>query len=263
MQLYFVCLAAGEAMDTRFGHAELYIDRLFNMLTRHVSRPFQLLCVTDKLRNVDSRITQVDCSQWTELKAEMDVRGGKTTRMKLGLFNPEYIKLDEFIYLDLSLVIRANFNPLIEWMDGQDEELLIVADWRYDGYNSCVMRIRPKKLDFVYRDFCTGVKYPAKREGDQDFITGSVRAHQIAVATFPTELIQSFKDLCGAIVPLPSSPMMTMRNAVIVKFHGRPKMHEAFGGWLPRIVKVGRARYITWGKWIQPRWIRELHKSWI
>lgn len=114
MQLYFVCLAAGDAMDTRFGRADLYIDRLFKMLLRHVSQPFQLLCVTDKPRNVDLRITQVDCSQWTEIKTEMSSRGGKATRLKLGLFNPEYITLNEFIYLDLSLVIRANFQPLIE-----------------------------------------------------------------------------------------------------------------------------------------------------
>jgi len=262
MQLYFVCLAAGDAMDTRFGRADLYIDRLFRMLLRHVSQPFQLLCVTDKPRNVDLRITQVDCSQWTEIKTEMSSRGGKATRLKLGLFNPEYITLNEFIYLDLSLVIRANFQPLIEWMNGKDEDLLIVADWRYDGYNSCVMRIRPRKLNFVYRDFCAGIKYPAKREGDQDFITGSIHAHQASVATFPAELIQSFKDLCGAIVPLPMDPAEVMKDAVIVKFHGRPKMHDAFGGWLPRIVRVGRAKYFAWGKFMQPRWIRELNECW-
>lgn len=263
MSLRFVCVAVGDGAEKRFGSADLYVDRLYNMLRRYVHQPFQLFCVTDRPRSIHGDIAQIDCSRWDELRQVLQVRGGKTTRMKLGLFNPQYMPLDEFIYLDITLVIRADFAPLLQWMDARDEDLLIAAGWRYEGYNSCVMRIRPAKLDFIYRDFCSGVIYPAQREGDQDFITGSVRAHAASVATFPSELIQSFKDLCGAIATPSHPPIDAMKKAVIVKFHGKPKMHDAFGGALPRFVKVGKVRYFAWGLWLQPRWIRELNRCWI
>ena len=122
------------------------------------ARPFKLICVTDRARQLDPSIEQIDCTAWQELRA----RGGRATRLKLGLFNPAYIPYTEFVYPTFTLVIRASLGPLLEFSRSQETDLVIVNGWFYDGYNSCVMRIRPAGLRFIYEDFVSGREYPAK-----------------------------------------------------------------------------------------------------
>ncbi|MCP5233943.1 MAG: hypothetical protein H6948_18040 [Zoogloeaceae bacterium] len=248
----FVCVATGDF----YGMAETYVERMAGMLRQFAPAPFKLICVTDRARQLDPSIEQIDCTAWQELRA----RGGRATRLKLGLFNPAYIPYTEFVYLDLTLVIRASLGPLLEFSRSQETDLVIVNGWFYDGYNSCVMRIRPAGLRFIYEDFVSGREYPAKIPGDQDYITGSLRAHGVEATTFPPEQIVSFKQAIREGLGAPAAASHRIGSALIVKFHGKPKMHQIFRPWY-RFFKYG-LRYLGRGRLAYPFSIADLERCW-
>lgn len=218
--LRIVCLAFGDV----YGLADLYVTRLFHMLGRHCPRPFQLVCYTDRPRHVPAPIEQRDCAGWTELERE----GMHPTMRKLGLFNPAYVDFDEFLYLDLTMVVRKDMGSLLDFAFGRPEALVILKDWHYDGYNSSVMRIRGGALRWVYDAFVAGTRFPQRIPGDQDFLHQAIaqRSLQHRVALFPSGLVASFRQALrsrdAAFV------RRSIEAATIVKFHGDPKMHDAF-----------------------------------
>ena len=61
--LIFVCIATGSF----YGKADLYINNLLSMLERYARDEFTLICITDIERNINKKIKQINCSQWTEL----------------------------------------------------------------------------------------------------------------------------------------------------------------------------------------------------
>lgn len=219
-QVTIVCLAVGDV----YGMADLYIARLFDMLGRHCPRPFRLVCYTDRPRRVPSEIVQRDCAAWTELERE----GMRPTTRKLGLFNPAYAEFEEFLYLDLTLVVRKDMGPLLDFAFGRPEDLVILKDWHYDGYNSSVMRIRGGALRCIYDAFVAGTRFEQRIPGDQDFVHQTIarQSLQHRVALFPQGLVASFRQVRRS-----RDPDFTRRSveaATIVKFHGDPKMHAAF-----------------------------------
>jgi hypothetical protein len=206
--------------------AELYVSRLFGMLVRNCPRPFTLTCYTDRPRSLPREIVQRDCAAWTEL----DRPGMRPTTRKLGLFNPRYVEFDSFLYLDLSLVVRRDMHSLLEHAWSRPEPLVIVRHWANDGYNSSVMRIRRDHLRCIYDAFVAGEQFDQRVPGDQDFIRGVVQGRQLEseVAFFEPQHVVSFKKTVQAGRRDASLARQRIRDATIVKFHGQPKMHEAF-----------------------------------
>lgn len=217
-----VCFALGEL----YGRGDVYVRRLHRMLQRHCPQPFVLYCYTDRPRKLPPAVVQRDASAWQEL----DRGGMRPTTRKLGLFNPAYVEFDAFLYLDLSLIIRRDMEAMLSHAFSLPEDLVIVSNWHYDGYNSSVMRIRRGPLEAIYTAFCAGETYPQRIKGDQDFIHGVVHQHGLAdrVTTFPREQIVSFRLNVEASVREPAQARARLEGATIVKFHGRPKMHKAF-----------------------------------
>lgn len=222
-KLSFACLAVGPA------HAEATrnVLRLQAMLGRHCPRPFVLHCFTDQALDLPSPIVTHDCSGWSALKQP----GMRPTTRKLGFFNPDHVPIPEFWYLDQSLVIRNDMTPLLDFADTRSEALIIVEDWHHGGYNSSVMRIRPAALRAVYDAFVNGERYVQRVAGDQEFIFNAIARHGLAseVALIPRGMVCSFKAavrLCRRDVEAARAVIL---DAQIVKFHGRPKMTEAFG----------------------------------
>ena len=248
----FVCVATGDL----YRLAHVYIDRMFGMLETHMCRPFTLTCITDQKRNIAAAIDQLPCSSWSEFRRP----GAHPTLTKLGLFNPAYVPFDDFIYFDLSLVIRANLDALLAFTWAREEALVIVKDWYYDGFNSSVMRIRNEPLRFIYDEFAAGKAYLAKVPGDQDYITASMRSNGIAAACFPTAMIASFKRTIRLGMTQPALAAKKINEATIVKFHGNPKMHKVFRPTY-RFFKYG-LRYALHGQPSFPFSVQELARNW-
>jgi hypothetical protein len=223
LPLPIVCVALGDF----YGMADLYISRMLGMLERHCPVPFRMVCYSDAARRVPAAIEMRDCSHWLGLRRE----GMRPTTMKLGLFNPEWVEFPEFLYLDLSLVIRRDLQQLLDYAFHRPEDLVIVRDWGYDCYNSSVMRIRRGTFSFVYQAFVAGETFPCYLPGDQDFIHAVIRDRgaQTRVAEFPRPMIASYKKVLKAGRQNAARARHMLSEATIVKFHGAPKMHEAFG----------------------------------
>lgn len=219
-KIHFVCVATGDF----YNRGELYINNLYSMLSKHVDNEFSLTCITDKKRNLENKIIQIDCSNWDELKAP----GMRATTTKIGLFNPNYINLESFIYLDLTLVIQSNMTPLIKFMQSKEEPLIIIKDWFQDTYNSSVMRIKPHQLQIIYDDFSSGIRYNQKTKGDQEFIYNTIKKHKIEnkVSIIPEQFVSSFKFLLRKSLKDKEIANRMLKKSIIIKFHGKPKVHE-------------------------------------
>jgi hypothetical protein len=221
--LPIVCLAIGEL----YGLGDDYPTRLYRMLERHCPRPFTLYCYSDRERRLPKAVVVRDCSGWTEL----DRPAMRPTTRKLGIFNPAYVEFDEFLYLDLTLVIRRSMDAFLDQALSRPEDLLIVGNWHYDGYNSSVMRVRSGALRVVYDAFVKGAEFAQRIPGDQDFIHGVIERERLQdrVGVFPVDQVVSFRKTLRAGRKDPDFARRRIAGATIVKFHGRPKMHEAFG----------------------------------
>ena len=250
----FVCMATGEF----YGLADVYINRMLGMLRAHVHTPFQLICVTDRVRQIDPTIQQIRCDTWTELQRA----GMRATTAKIGLFNPDYLPVQDFIYLDLTLVIRQDMSPLLAFTRSSHAPLVIIKDWHYDSYNSSVMRIRSTSLRFIYDAFIQGETYPQKTKGDQDFIHAVIanRGQEAAVDCIPDGLVASFKRAVRTARSDPDRSRAMIDQAVIVKFHGSPRMHHVLNP-IRRFLKytVGNLWY---GQLGLPFSVRALQQAW-
>src|SRR5687767_13418979 len=98
--LPIVCFATGEL----YGMADLYVARLLGMLRRHCPQPFTLHCYTDRPRRLPTEVMQHDCSGWHELLRP----GMRPTTRKLGMFNPRYVAFEQFLFLDVTLIVRSD-----------------------------------------------------------------------------------------------------------------------------------------------------------
>jgi hypothetical protein len=251
--LPIVCLAFGDF----HGMTELYVSRLFGMLSRHCPQPFTLYCYTDRLRQLPTQIVQRDCAAWTEL-----VRSGmRNTTLQLGLFNPRYVEFDRFLYLDLSLVVRRDMSDLLAHAFARPEDLVNIPHWRGWGYNASVMRIHCGGLAAVYDAFVAGESFEQHRPGAQDFIRGVVLRHalQERVGYFTADQIISFKRVVRMCRRSPAQARRLVEQATIVKFHGSPKMHEAF---TPRFRMRVRLRELMYGSLRPVIPMLELQREW-
>jgi len=153
----------------------------------------------------------------------------RCTTYKLFLFDPEKIPIREFLYLDTSMVIRAEMTPLLEFAFGQLHDLVAVRDWNYDAYNTSVMRVRQTcRLAMIPEAYEAGVAFDQRVPGDQDFVSGVVRCRGLEahVTTFPDELVACFGTARRACRRNGRKGYEMLERAVIVKFNGRPKMDE-------------------------------------
>lgn len=217
----FVCISVGDF----HGRADLYLNRLYSMLERHCPIPFTLTCFSDRPRKLRHDIQILSASSLLETPPL------HPTFYKLGLFKAAATPFEQFLYLDMSLVMRQNMRALLEYAFGAPQDLVIVNEWKYEGYNSCVMRIQNGALQTIYDAFIAGTRYPEQVEGDQDFIWGHIKAQHLEhrVALFPAEQIISYKwtrNYSEEGAAQNARAQEIVKAATIVKFHGNPKMHH-------------------------------------
>lgn len=252
--LAVVCLAVGE-MD---GLADLCVIRLQGMLQRHCPVPFRLVCFTDRDRALPPTIEQRRCDGWTELRR----KGMRPTTLKLGLFNPAYVEFERFLYLDLTLVIRRRMAPLLAEAFGTRRGLVLVDDWHHEGANSSVMGIRRGALSAIYDAFVNGERFDQRVAGDQDFINGVIASRELhdEVGMFSSGTVESFKRLMRLGRRAPEQARAAQRASIVVKFHGRPRMHEVFDPW-HYLLRV-RLKELAHGHWHPVLSIGELQREW-
>lgn len=252
-KITFACLATGDL----YGRDSQYINNLFHMIKSHYRGPFEVICFTDRKRNISTDIIQIDCSHWHAVKRD----GMRPTTQKIGLFNPQYVNREWIIYLDLTLIIQRDLGPLLSFMRSKPESLNIIKDWNYESYNSSVMGFSPEHFKFIYEAFRDGATYTQRVKGDQEFIFHHLNSVACTkVITLPESYVCSFKKAVRTSWKNPTEAKKMIEDSIIVKFHGHPRMHEAFSP-LYRIRKFN-LKALKYGMLDLPFSVGALERSW-
>lgn len=212
------------------GYGWNYVDRLYSMLTRHISVPVRLHVYTEEHREVPAPYVKHILTDW-------GISGPKKSWWyKMQLFNAEHHN-GPLLYFDLDTIITNNIDwiwrlPLDHFWAVRDFKYL----WRPTNYsiNSSIMWFDTERYYSVWQNF---TKQPIDRliglyHGDQDYITDVIPfADQ---GFLDKNFIKSWRWQCldggynftqrrflapntGTIIPPETSVMI---------FHGKPKPNE-------------------------------------
>jgi len=215
------CVIHGDLYDW------IYVERLYNMLNRHISPGVRFHVYTEAARSVPPNMIKHELEDW-------GIGGHKRGWWyKMQLFNPEH-HTGPMLYFDLDTVIVRN----IDWIWQQPTRYFwTVKDFKYlwrpahTGANTSVMWWDTEKYARVWQEFRSQSldsiihRYP----GDQDYITKSVGPAEMRF--FDTERIKSWRWQCldggynftrrKHLQPR-TGTTITDQTAVLV-FHGKPK----------------------------------------
>jgi hypothetical protein len=218
------CVIHGTGYDWK------YVDNLYSMLSRNLSRPIKLHVYTEASRPVPSPSIKHELIDW-------QISGPKQAWWyKIQLFNSEHHR-GPLLYFDLDTVIVKN----IDWVwQSKLRHFWAVKDfkhlWRpmYQSINSSIMWWDTTQFDWVWRNFLElNLAQTVKRfHGDQDYINSVITEQQRRY--FNPEWVKSWRWQCldggydfkRRIWATPGSGTNIKDNTTILVFHGNPKPHE-------------------------------------
>lgn len=225
-----------------------YINRLYRMVNKHLSLPFEFYCLTDNTDELDSNIRVLD------LELESGLKGWW---YKLQLFKHDFYGLSgQAMFLDLDVVITGSIDSLFEF---NADDFVIIKDLQQGKiYNSSVFKLQLGSQTHIWDSFIKDKAGIVKRmHGDQDWISETVTGAKI----WPKDWVVSFKKECNArnkhswgIIGrflrskglfLPKGIASPPKEAKIVYFHGKPDPDD-----------VVNTPYGMWKKapWIKQEW---------
>ena len=215
------CVIHGTGYDWR------YVDNLYNMLSRNLSRSVRLHVYTESSRPVPAPYIKHELIDWA-------ISGPKQSWWyKVQLFNSEHYR-GPLLYFDLDVVIAKN----IDWIwQLKLRHLWAVKDfkhlWRpaHQTINSSIMWWDTTQYDWVWRNFQDlSLAQTMKRfHGDQDYINSVITEQQRRY--FNPEWVKSWRWQCldggydfkRRTWLTPGSGTNINDNTAILVFHGNPK----------------------------------------
>jgi hypothetical protein len=219
-----------------------YVNRLWAMVARNLSRPHRFVCLTDDPRGIRP---EVECRTLPEIAlAGAPPHSGWR---KLSCLGPEFDDLTgPILFLDLDLVIVASIDCLFD----HPGAFCIIENWTQPGRgvgNSSVFRFEAGAHRLVFERFrADPASIIDSYANEQTYLTQAVGA----VTFWPQGWCQSFKHDCLPARPLrPFRPARLPANARIVVFHGDPKPPDAARGVWPKSLIGLRA-----APWIDEYW---------
>jgi hypothetical protein len=204
-----------------------YVERLYSMLSRHITPGVKLHVYTEADRPVSEPMIKHVLEPWSIASPK------KSWWYKMQLFNPVY-HAGPLLYFDLDTVITGN----IDWIwQLPTTYFWAIRDFKYlwrpshTGINSSVMWWNTQQYQhiwsaFAQQDLATTIrKYP----GDQDYISAVIPENQRRF--FDTTRIQSWRWQCldGGYNfrkrrhLAPGAGTQITDSTSIMVFHGNPK----------------------------------------
>lgn len=202
-----------------------YVDKLYSMLSRHLSQPVQLHVYTEPDRKVPAHMIKHGLSSLNTLTRQ------RSWWYKLEMFNPEHYT-GPLLYFDLDVVITGN----IDWIVQQPVDYFwTLRDfkrlWRpqYTGINSSVMWWDTGRFSFIWDDFKSRDFSYLQRQyrGDQDFLNDVVDQSQFKfldesrIRSWRWECLDGGWDFKRRRYRQPGSGTALNGTDVLV-FHGQP-----------------------------------------
>ena len=214
------------------GHAYswTYVERLYNMLDRHITPGIRLHVYTEVDRPVPEPMIKHVLDPWSIANPK------RSWWYKMQLFNPAH-HTGPLLYFDLDIVIVGN----IDWIWQQPTTYFwAIRDFKYlwrrnhTGVNSSVMWWNTQHYQNIWDTFAqqdlaaTMQKYP----GDQDYISAVIPENQRRF--FDTNRVQSWRWQCldGGYNfrkrrhQTPGTGTHITDSTSIMVFHGNPKPEQ-------------------------------------
>ena len=219
-----------------------YVERLYNMLCRHLSVPVRLHVYTEHDRSVPPHLIKHCLEDWPGVAGPK-----KSWWYKLHLFNAEH-HAGPLLYFDLDCVIVRS----LDWILSLDADYFwCVRDFRYlqsaaiNTVNSSVMWWDTRRFQNVWQEFnARGVDQTVRNyHGDQDFIHEIIdKDHK---RYFEDHFFQSYRwqvadggwDFRRRRALQPGSGALIGNHCSVIVFHGDPKPHTVRD---PKIVDLWR-----------------------
>jgi hypothetical protein len=212
------------------GYDWIYVERLYSMLCRHLSRPVNLHVYTEADRPVPSHMIKHALQDWGF--------GGlkKSWWYKLQLFNTEHHQ-GTLLYFDLDVVIANNIDWI--WQLNQ-RHFWSIKDFKYlwkpsfTGSNTSVMWWDTMQYRHVWQAVVDQdiEFFVRKYRGDQDYISDAIPVAQRRF--FHTQWVKSWRWQClDGGFDFASRKYLTLGTGTVIDsdtsilvFHGNPKPHE-------------------------------------
>lgn len=233
-----VCMKWGTAYSSD------YVNRLHNMVKRHLTKPFDFVCFTDEPKGIQKGIViqpipPIDVppknqfSPWKKLVLHKKDLGGLTGKA---------------LFLDLDVVIVDNIDCFFDYSD----RFSIIENWTQKGRgigNSSVFTFTIGQYPRIYEDFQKD-PFPIVNayDNEQIYLSKVIGDEKVY---FPDDWCRSFKRHCvhKNILRL-VQPAPIPKGAKIIVFHGSPKPDEARDGrWPGRLIP-----YMRKTNWIADHW---------
>ena len=205
---------------TKYGRE--YVERLRNMVSRHLTVPYEFCCLTDDQQPIEGvKILYVAnkgyVKQWWH---------------KVHMFDPNLGLSGRILYLDLDVVIHDNINKLVE---NQGDTFFGIRDFnrkfvpKWDKLNSSALSWIAGTQSDIFTIFTKQSTTALKLHGDQDWIYHIARNR---IKYWPDPWIQSYKWEIRSRNEIDFSPgirtFKEVRDPIIPKdcciavFHGDP-----------------------------------------
>ena len=215
------CVIHGDA------YSWTYVERLYNMLNRHITAGIRLHVYTEADRPVPPHMIKHELIEWTINHP------GRGWWYKIQLFNPAH-HAGPLLYFDLDTVIVRNIDwiwqePTTYFWAVRDFKYL----WRpnYTGLNSSIMWWNTLNYQYVWDTFVQQNLTTIMRQyhGDQDYISATIPQNQRR--SFDQARVQSWRWQCldggynfrKRCHLNPGSGTVLADNASVMIFHGSPK----------------------------------------
>jgi len=222
-----------------------YVNKLYGMISRNLTLPFQLVCFTDDTTDINPQIKTRDLPQ-------LDLPDGAPERgwNKLTTLKTDFGGLSgEALFLDLDVVIVSNIDDLFSY----EAEFAIIKDKKYKNKvigNSSVYRFKIGKYDDVLQKFRKDFKWVQNTyRNEQAYLSDEV--YKKGDLTFwPEAWCPSYKYYC--MHPWPMNyfkDSFIPKDAKILIFHGHPEPQEAIAG-----ITTKWYRHVRPTKWIAEYW---------
>jgi len=220
--LNFICLKSGNK------YSPDYVNKLYNMVQRHLTVPHRFVCFTEDSQGVNKNI------EIRPLPEHQHLTGW--------WYKPYIFKKNHFsegdinLYMDLDMVIVNSIDKFVSYLPEKFVGLQDVGRVFRPGYKklgSAVMKWPAGKYHHIWDNFENNPSWIKKFHGDQDWTWHSNREH---INFFPEDWIRSYKWEIRKREELNgfgrSSTFKEIRNPVIppetsvLAFHGYPDVHD-------------------------------------
>jgi hypothetical protein len=226
---YLLCLKHGTK------YSPDYVNRLYNMVERNCTVPYEFVCLTDNTDGLHPKIKTIPLP--TNLQGWW---------CKPYMYSKDLPINGTILYMDLDVVIAGNIDKLFtyqsnHWCTIRDFTRAMRPDWK--KYNSSVVRFKTGQLDHVWTEFQANQHIIQRRlHGDQDWLFEATRKCQAML--YPDSWILSWKwevrrskefDYNGTKGNRKFKHVEDVKPRIeccVTVFHGDPNPHNCEDPWV-------------------------------